>query len=96
MRDSMDDEQEPTFGRRVAELAELHPEKPAIIFLPIDGDELTLTWNQLDRQSNQYARLLVERGVRLGTTVVVGLWNSPEHVLLTTAAWKLRRDSLPS
>jgi bile acid-coenzyme A ligase len=91
----MDDEQAPTFGRRVAELAHEHPEKPAVIFLPIDGDERTLTWAQLDRQSNQYARLLADRGVREGTTVVIGLWNSPEHILLTTAAWKLGALMLP-
>ena len=91
----MDDEQAPTFGRRVAELAHEHPEKPAVIFLSIDGDERTLTWAQLDRQSNQYARLLATRGVRDGTTVVIGLWNSPEHILLTTAAWKLGALMLP-
>jgi len=84
-----------TFGRRVAELADLHPDKPAIIFLPIESDDQTLTWAELDRRSNQLARFLAGRGVAEGTTIVIGLWNSPEHILLTTAAWKLGALMLP-
>ena len=91
----MDEEQAPTFGRRVTELAAQHPDKPAVIFLPIEGDERRLSWRQLDQQSNQYARVLADRGVGQGATVVVGLWNSPEHILLTTAAWKLGALMLP-
>ncbi|MDQ3549280.1 MAG: AMP-binding protein, partial [Chloroflexota bacterium] len=93
--DNVDEEQAPTFGRQVAELAKQHPDKAAAIFLPIEGRERTLSWRQLDLQSNQYARLLADRGVSQGTTVVVGLWNSPEHILLTTAAWKLGALMLP-
>lgn len=89
------DEQVLTFGQRVGELATLHPDKAALIFLPIEGEERTLNWRTLDCQSNQFARLLATYGVGPGTTIVVGLWNSPEHVLLTTAAWKLGALMLP-
>jgi bile acid-coenzyme A ligase len=84
-----------TFGSRVAELAGLHPDKPAVIFIPIDGEDQVLSWRALDRKSNQIARLLAERGVTEGSTIVIGLWNSPEHILLTTAAWKLGALMLP-
>lgn len=91
----MAEELAPTFGKRVAELAEQHPDKPAIIFQPIEGDDLIVTWHEFDLRSNQLARMLAERGVHEGTTVVIGLWNSHEHVLLTTAAWKLGALVLP-
>lgn len=91
----MGEEQTPTFGRRVADLAGEHPDKPAIIFMPVDGDEQIVTWRELDRRSNQLARMLAQRGVHEGTTVVIGLWNSHEHILLTTAAWKLGALALP-
>ncbi|MEI2618823.1 MAG: AMP-binding protein [Thermomicrobiales bacterium] len=84
-----------TFGRRVAELAEEHPDKPALIFAATSGDEQIVTWAEYDRATNQLARLLAGRGVAAGTMVVVGLWNSIEHVLLTTAAWKLGALALP-
>jgi bile acid-coenzyme A ligase len=91
----MTDTETATFGQRLAELADLHPEKAAVIFLPIAGEDQVLSWQQLDRQSNQLARLLAERGVREGATIVVGLWNSPEHILLTIAGWKLGALVLP-
>lgn len=88
-------EREITFGRRVAELAEEHPDKPAIIFLPQQGAERTVTWREMDRATNRIARLLAERGVREGSIVVVGVWNSPEQMLVTAAAWKRGALVLP-
>ena len=41
-----------------------HPEKAAIIFVPQEGEERTVTWREFDRASNRMARLLAERGVR--------------------------------
>jgi len=89
------DEQEISFGRRAAELAAAHPEKPAVIFLPQAGEERIVSWRELDRASNQIARLLAARGVHEGATVVVGGVNSPEHILVTVAAWKLGALMLP-
>lgn len=88
-------ERETTFGRRVAELAALHPEKAAIIFLPETGPERTVPWRELDRRTNQIARLLADRGVTAGSTIAVGVWNSPEHLMVTAAAWKLGALMLP-
>ena len=82
-----------TFGRRIAELAAEHPDKPALIFAPQAGPERTVTWREFDRRTNQIARLLAERGVDGSRMVAVGLWNCPEHFLFTAAAWK--RGSQP-
>lgn len=89
------EEREITFGRRVAALAAEHPEKPAIIFLPQKGAERSVTWRELDRATNRIARLLAARGVSEGSTVVVGVWNVPAHLMVTTAAWKLGALMLP-
>ncbi len=89
------EQREITFGRRVAALAAEHPEKPAIIFLPQEGAERTITWREFDRATNRIARLLAERGVGEGSTVVVGVWNSPEHLMVTAAAWKRGALMLP-
>lgn len=84
-----------SFGRRVSMLAEEHPEKDAIIFLPLDGDEERVSWRRLDRRSNQLARLLATRDVVGGSRVVVGMPNIPAHFLLTIAAWKLGALVIP-
>lgn len=85
----------PTFGARLARIASETPHSAAIIFCPINGMEHAISWSDLDKGSNQLARLLAERGVTPGSTVVAGVWNSPEHILLTVAAWKLGALVLP-
>jgi bile acid-coenzyme A ligase len=70
-------------------LADAHPERPAIIFLPRDGDERRVSWRALERASNRLARLLAAQGVNAHATVVVGLPNCPEHYIASFAAWKL-------
>jgi bile acid-coenzyme A ligase len=88
-----------TFGRRVAMLADEHPDKPALIVAPQPeagtATDLVITWRELDARSNQVARLLAGYGAGPGSMVVVGLWNSAEHFYLTTAAWKLGALALP-
>lgn len=84
-----------TFGRRLKVLATEHPSKPALIFAPQQGEDRIITWRELDERSNQIARLLAEYGVGPESMVVVGVWNSPEHILVTTAAWKLGALALP-
>ncbi|HEX7104058.1 MAG TPA: AMP-binding protein [Nitrolancea sp.] len=84
-----------SFMRRVARLAEVHPERAAIIFVALSGDEQTISWAALERQTNQIARLLADRGVSGDSMVVTGVWNSPEMILFTIAAWKLGARVLP-
>jgi acyl-CoA synthetase (AMP-forming)/AMP-acid ligase II len=75
-----------SYGRRLAMLADEHPERPAIIFIPRDGEAREVSWRALDRASNRLARLLASRGVGAESTVVVGLPNCPEHYIASFAA----------
>jgi bile acid-coenzyme A ligase len=80
-----------SFGRRIAMLAAEHPDTTAIVFVPEQADlpEERITWRDLDRRSNQVARLLAEHGVGQGSTVVVAAGNRPEHFYVAYGAWKL-------
>lgn len=80
---------------RFYELVELHPERPALVYVPEDGEHVTVTWREFDRASNQIARMLAEWGVDSQSLVVVGVRNSSNHYLVTYAAWKLGALMLP-
>lgn len=84
-----------SWGRRITMLAEEHPDQPAIIFAPRDGDERIVTWRELDQRSNQLARKLQEMGVDEESLLAVGLPNCPEHYFATYAGWKLGALVLP-
>ena len=82
-------------GKRVDDLAAAHPDRPAIVFVPRTGVHRTVTWDELAKESNRAARLLDERGVGVGSLVVVALPNSVEHFVLSIAVWKLGGCVLP-
>ena len=84
-----------SFGRRTAQLAELHPDEPALVFADTDGSEQVVTWAELDARANQLARLLAAQGVRPGAMVAVALPNSPDHVAVDIAGWRLGACVLP-
>lgn len=84
-----------SYMRRLARLASTHPDRAAIIFAPISGDEQTISWDTLEQWTNQIARLMADRGVTSRSMVVTGVWNSPEQVVFTIAAWKLGARVLP-
>ncbi len=86
---------EVSFGRRVTTLAREHPDKVALVFVPEQGDALEISWGRLNSESTRFARLLAEQGVGQGAMVIVGLANSPEHVIASHAAWKLGACVLP-
>jgi bile acid-coenzyme A ligase len=76
-------------------LAERHPDRTAILHAALDGSERVVTWDELERRSNQVARLFADRGVAADTMVVVALPNIPEHFFCAYAAWKLGATVLP-
>ncbi|MFN8536319.1 MAG: class I adenylate-forming enzyme family protein [Thermomicrobiales bacterium] len=78
-----------SYGRRLTQLAEERPDATALIFAPLHGAERRTTWAELERQANQVARLLADRGIGERDTVVIGFPNSPEHVVISFALWKL-------
>ena len=84
-----------SFGRRLTMLAEEHPGRDAIIFVPLEGEEERVSWQRLDRRSSQIARLLARRGVDENSRVVVGMPNIPAHFFFCYAAWKLGALVIP-
>lgn len=84
-----------SFGRRIAELAEEHPEQTALVFLSSDGREELIDWATLDSSANRMARRLDKAGAGPGTTVALAIPNSPTHVTATIAAWRVGACVLP-
>ena len=95
MKNTSADPQRVTFGRRLEMLAEERKDEIALVFAPSSGEEVLLSWAELNGRANQVARLLADRGALAGDMVVVGLPNSLEHVAATLGAWKLGVSVLP-
>jgi bile acid-coenzyme A ligase len=84
-----------SYGGRLTQLAEAHPNKTAIIFVTQSGDEQTISWAALERRANQTARLLAQHGIGERSLLVIGLPNCPEHLIAALAGWKLGALVLP-
>ena len=84
-----------SYGRRLTQLAEQHPDATAVVFAAEDGTETPITWAELEARANQMADLLTERGLHEHDVIVVALRNSPEHLFTTFASWKLGASVLP-
>lgn len=83
-----------SYGCRIQELAQAHPERTAIIAVGQSGDVIALTWKEYDQWSDAVARLLSARGVRESSLVVVALPNECEHFVAMAGAWKLGARTL--
>ena len=68
--------------------AQTHPDKPAYI-MASTGE--TISYKQLDDQSNQLAQLLYERGLRPGMSICICMEN---HPLFFVACWAAQRSGL--
>ncbi|MFB8003417.1 AMP-binding protein [Nocardia sp. NPDC056000] len=73
-----------TFGEVLADYAAARPDSPAVT----RGAD-TLTWVELDRDSNRLARQWIRLGVTSGSYVSIMLENSPAFMTAAFAAWKL-------
>lgn len=73
-----------SFGRRITELADADPDRPAVTC-----GELSLSRAELESAANRLARRLASSGVAVGSMVTIALPNSVEFVVATAAAWKL-------
>ena len=82
-------------GQHLTRHAEELGDKTALIFAAEDGSEQEISWRQLEQRANQMARLLADHGLGHGDRIVVGLRNSPEHLYVTWAAWKLGATVIP-
>ena len=82
-------------GRRLQQLARERPEATAITMVHADGSEATVSWGELERESNRTARRLVQLGARAGSMVAVVLPNSIDHYVVDLAVWKVGACVLP-
>ena len=78
-----------SFGERLAEHAAVRGEQTALDFLAEDGRETRLSWRALDDMVNRAARVLANLGASQGHVVGFALRNSPLHIALTLAIWRL-------
>lgn len=81
-----------TFGQILADKAERHGDK---VFLQNLPDGRSLTYREIDEQSNQLANGLLAHGIRKGTHVAMFMENSPEQVLTYFALGKLGAVVVP-
>jgi bile acid-coenzyme A ligase len=84
-----------SYGRRLLLLADEHPERAAIVFVPNEGEERVVSWAELDRAANRVARLLAGHGLDERSLLAIGLPNCPEHYVTAFAGWKLGALVLP-
>ena len=84
-----------SWNQRISQLAASHPDKPAIIFIPLAGEHRRISWRELDEHSNRIARWMASQGIDEESRVAIGLFNSPEHYFAAIAAWKLGALVLP-
>jgi bile acid-coenzyme A ligase len=84
-----------SFGRRLSDFAAADPDGTALVFSPTEGPDIRVTWGELDRRSNQVARLLAQRGVGVDDVVIVGIKNSVEHFFTTFGTWKVGGCVIP-
>jgi len=78
-----------SYGRRLGDLAATEPDRPGLVFVPLQGQHRTLTWADLDRRANQIGRAMSARGVGVGDRVAIELHNSPEAVEVVLGCWKI-------
>ena len=83
------------FGTQIHLVAEDDPEGVGIIFAAEDGTDRQVRWRELDERSTQMAHVLVERGLQVGDHLAVCLRNSPEHLMVSFAGWKVGATVVP-
>ncbi|MEV6415255.1 AMP-binding protein [Kribbella sp. NPDC051718] len=84
-----------TIGSRIAQLAAEHPDRTAVVSVPPRGERASLTWAELDRDTNRAANGLATLGVTADSTVAIALLAGLDHVRATLGAWKLGALVIP-
>jgi len=83
------------FGRQLTLRAQSDPDGVALIVVGVDGTEQALTWQQLDRRANQWARTLAGRGAGHGSLVGIAIPNCADLALAALACWKIGAVPVP-
>src|SRR5919201_2597906 len=84
-----------TLNRELEERVQVHPDKPFLIFQPVDGAPLTLTYADFAAQVNRTANALLSLDVRAADKLLVVLANCPEFLLLWFAAARIGAVIVP-
>ena len=83
------------YGTRLGQVAGRGGDATAVTFVAEDGAEQTIGWHELDRRSNQVARVLADRGLGVGDSLAVCLRNSIDHLLAGFGGWKVGATVVP-
>ena len=83
------------YGTRLGQLADERGDDRAVIFVGVDGAELTMSWRQLDTRSTQLAHVFAQQGLGVGDRLAMGLPNSLDSLLAGFAGWKLGATVVP-
>src|SRR5918911_5290717 len=78
-----------TLNRELEQWVQLHPDKPWLIFQPVEGAPLTLTYARFAEQVEQTANALLGMGIRRGDKLLLILGNCPEFLLLWFGAARI-------
>ena len=84
-----------SYTARIRQLADSHPERTALVVIPVDGEEFRVSWRELIERATTIAHGLADAGVTSASGVVVGLPNGVDHVTACLAAWQLGACVLP-
>lgn len=78
-----------TFGARLRDHARARGGAAAITVLSPDGTAHPIGWDALDRLVDRIASALIERGLRDGSVVGIGLPNGLPHIALVLGVWRM-------
>jgi crotonobetaine/carnitine-CoA ligase len=84
-----------TLNREVDERVQLHPDKPWLIFQPVERSSSTLTYAQFAEKVNRTANALLALGLHPGDKLLLILGNCPEFLYLWFGAARMGAIIVP-
>ncbi len=70
-------------------ISDAFPERPALVFRAQRGEDLRLSYGELDERLNRAARVLQGLGIGPGDHVGCHMYDTPAHADVMLAAWKI-------
>lgn len=92
--DPLDPEGVP-YGRQLSIRATSDPDGTALTFIARDKSESDLSWLELERSANSWARTLQMKSIALGSFVALSVPNSIELVTAVLGTWKIGAVPVP-
>jgi bile acid-coenzyme A ligase len=92
---SPDEPEEVAFGTRLAQLAESDPQRTALVVVPLEGPDHSLTYGELEQGANRWCRVLTDAGAEVGSRVALAVSNSVDLVLAILGVWKAGAVPVP-